>query len=503
MKVNSNLFPKVNIKKIVFCSTIATLFLVNTVSFSQSSQKILEAKTTIQDFAPKVGFADLIERISPAVVHVAIRGVPKSTVPPGFNFPPGSPFEEFFKRRPQEQAPQQQRKRRLGIGSGFIISADGYVVTNNHVIENGEEITVTLANKQEYDAKLVGTDKETDLAVLKIEVEQPLPFVPWGNDDNSRVGDWVIAIGHPFGLEGGASASTGIVSALGRNIQSGRYDNYIQSDAAINRGNSGGPLFNLDGEVIGVNTAILSPSGGSVGVGFSISSNLAQSVVNQLVESGQVERGLIGVQIAPVDDAIAESIGRNNKLGALVERVVPGKPADKAGIRAGDLILEFNKQDIIEMRNLPRIVAETKVGKSVPVKIWREGKLITKKIKVEKLQKDSFAARQEDGVEEKPIEPKTDEELGAELVSITPAVREKYALDDVEGVLLLNVRRNSLAALNGLRTGDVITRVGKAFVATSEELKSEFDEVKKKERKSVAIYYSRKSENRFLAFRFE
>ena len=503
MKISSNLFPKVNLKNIVLSSVIASLFFASTASFSQSSQSVQQAKATIQDFAPKAGFADLIEKISPAVVHVAISGVPKSTVPPGFNFPPGSPFEEFFKRRPQDQAPQQ-RKRRLGIGSGFIISSDGYVVTNNHVIENGEEIKVTLANKQEYDAKLIGKDKETDLAVLKIDVEQPLPFVPWGNDDQSRVGDWVIAIGHPFGLEGGASASTGIVSAVGRNIQSGRYDNYIQSDAAINRGNSGGPLFNLDGEVIGVNTAILSPSGGSVGVGFSISSNLAQSVVNQLVESGQVERGLIGVQISPVDDAIAESIGRNNKLGALVERVVPGKPADKAGIRAGDLILEFNKQDIIEMRNLPRIVAETKVGKSVPIKIWREGKLITKKIKVEKLQKDSFAANQESNTEEKTAEPKMDEELGAELVSITPEASEQYGLDDaIEGILLLNVRRNSLAALNGLRTGDVITRVGKVFVATSKELKSEFEEVQKKGRKSVAIYYSRKNENRFLAFRFE
>ena len=505
MRFCSNLFSKITVKQVISCSSVAALLLISATSYGQQQpENLVQAKATIQDFAPKAGFADLIEKISPAVVHVAISGVPKSTVPPGFNFPPGSPFEEFFKRQ-QPQAPQQQRKRRLGIGSGFIISADGYVVTNNHVIENGEEIKVTLANKKEYDAKLIGKDKETDLAVLKIEVDETLPFVPWGNDDKSRVGDWVIAIGHPFGLEGGASASTGIVSALGRNIQSGRYDNYIQSDAAINRGNSGGPLFNLDGEVIGVNTAILSPSGGSVGVGFSISSNLAQSVVSQLVESGQVERGLIGVQISPVDEAIAESIGRNNKLGALVERVVPGKPADKAGIRAGDLILEFNNQDIIEMRNLPRIVAETKVGKSVPVKIWRDGKLITKKIKVEKLQKDSFAANQQGGnTEEKEIEPKMDEEIGAELVSLTSEAREKYGLDEeLEGVLLLNVRRNSLAALNGFQAGDVITRVGKKFIETSEQLKSQFEKAQKKGSKSVAIYYSRKGENRFLAFRFE
>lgn len=504
MKVSSNFFSKNIVKDLLIGSIVASLVFTSFPALSQSSEKVQQAKATIQGFAPKAGFADLIEEISPAVVHVAINGVPKSTVPPGFNFPPGSPFGEFFKRIPREQAPQQQRKRRLGIGSGFIISADGYVVTNNHVVDGGEEIKVTLANKKEYDAKLVGSDKETDLAVLKIDAEKPLPFVPWGDDDQSRVGDWVIAIGHPFGLEGGASASTGIVSAVGRNIQSGRYDNYIQSDAAINRGNSGGPLFNLDGQVIGVNTAILSPSGGSVGVGFSISSNLAKSVVSQLIDNGQVERGLIGVQISPVDEAIAESIGRNNKFGALVERVVPGKPADKAGIRAGDLIVEFNNKDIIEMRNLPRIVAETKVGKKVPVKIWRDGKLISKKIKVEKLQNDSFAANDKGAKKEAPIEPKMDEELGAEIVSITPEVREQYGLaDDVEGVLLLNVQRNSLVSLNGLRTGDIVTRVDKVFIKSSKAFKAELDKIKKKGRKSVAVYYSRDNEDRFLAFRFE
>ena len=497
-------FPSNNVRTIFVGAVVASMLTHSSLVLSQSANSTQQAKATIHDFAPKSGFADLIERISPAVVHVAISGIPKNTVPQGFNFPPGSPFEEFFKQLPKQKAPQQQRKRRLGIGSGFVISPDGYVVTNNHVIANGEDIAVTLANNKEYVAKLVGADKETDLAVLKIEADEPLPFVPWGNDDQSRVGDWVIAIGHPFGLEGGASASTGIVSAVGRNIQSGRYDNYIQSDAAINRGNSGGPLFNLDGQVIGVNTAILSPSGGSVGVGFSISSNLAQSVVTQLIDNGQVERGLIGVQISPVDDAIAESIGRKNKLGALVERVVPGKPADKAGIRAGDLILEFNDQDIIEMRNLPRIVADTKVGKSVPVKIWRDGKLITKKIKVEKLQNDSFASNQKAKEKEQAVEPKMDEELGAELVSITPDVREQYGLnDDLEGVLILKVRRDSLAALNGFQSGDVVSRVGKKSISTTKDFKKALDKVKKNGANSVAIYFSRNNENRFLAFRFQ
>ncbi len=505
MKFLSNSFKKSAVKTILVGTTALAISVVVTPAFSKKAEiSVQQAKATIQDFAPKSGFADLIEKISPAVVHVAISGVPKNTAPQGFNFPPGSPLEDFFKQIPKQDSPKKPRKRKLGIGSGFLISADGYVVTNNHVIDSGEDITVTLANNKEYVAKLIGADKETDLAVLKIESDEVLPFVPWGNDKNSRVGDWVIAIGHPFGLEGGASASTGIVSAVGRNIQSGRYDNYIQSDAAINRGNSGGPLFNLDGEVIGVNTAILSPSGGSVGVGFSISSNLAQSVVSQLVETGQVERGLIGVQISPVDEAIAESIGRKNKLGALVERVVPGKPADKAGIRAGDLILEFNGQDIVEMRNLPRIVADTKIGKRVPIKIWRDGKLITKTIKVEKLSKDSFAANSGSTESEEQKEREMDKELGSEILTITPEVLEEYGLEEgLNGVLLLNVSREGLAAFNGLQSGDVIIRVGKKPVNSVKDFKAAIDKAKKAGAGSIAIYFSRKGENRFRAFRFQ
>lgn len=462
-------------------------------------------KATIEDFAPKAGFADLIEKISPAVVHVAISGVPKNALPEGFNFPPGSPFEEFFKQIPRQQTPKNQRKRQLGIGSGFIISADGYIVTNNHVVDNGEEITVTLANDEEYKAKLVGTDKETDLAVLKIESKEALPYVAWGNDKQSRVGDWVIAIGHPFGLEGGASASTGIVSALGRNIRSGRYDNYIQSDAAINRGNSGGPLFNLDGEVIGVNTAILSPSGGSVGVGFSIAATLAKSVVTQLIDKGEVERGLIGVQIASVDDAIAESIGRKNKRGALVEMVVPGKPADKAGIKAGDLILSFNGQEIVEMRNLPRIVAETKVGKRVPIKIWRDGKTITKKIKVERLAKDSFASNDgKRGNQDADSEVQKNTEFGMELVNLNDDSREQFGIDnDKEGVLVIDLEPTNLAAQNGLQEGDIIQRVGKSTVKSVEDFNKAIEKAKKAGFKSVAMYIDRAGDTRFRAFRFE
>ena len=504
MKFQINNLNKFGFKSILAGVTIASLIIASYPVLGQQSKSdtsVTEVKTTIADFTPKAGFADLIEAISPSVVHVAISGTPKSTLPEGFNFPPGSPFEEFFKQIPrQQQTPNKQRKRRLGIGSGFIISEDGYVITNNHVIDGGEDITVTLANSQEYDAELVGTDKETDLAVLKIEADEKLPFVPWGDDTKSRVGDWVIAIGHPFGLEGGASASTGIISAMGRNISSGRYDNYIQSDAAINRGNSGGPLFNLDGEVIGINTAILSPSGGSVGVGFSISSTLAKSVVDQLVTTGKVERGLIGVQISPVNDAIAESIGRKNKKGALVEAVIPGKPADKAGLKAGDLILKFNGQEIVEMRNLPRIVAGTKVGKKVPIEIWRDGKTVKKTIKVEKLATDSFASLSKP---EEKAKSQLDEELGAEVVTLNDQVREQYEFDEnLNGVLLLNVQPAGLAAQNGLQSGDVIVRVGKKTVTSVKSFKKAIEKAKNAGASSVAMFISRAGGERFRAFSF-
>ena len=514
MNVLTRAFPKTQFKLILtsaalvsFSTVLSAMIPLKTAYAEAANENLIEAKATIGDFAPKTGFADLIEQISPAVVSVEILGIPRVSSNPNFNIPPGSPFEEFFNRGPRQNNPDQQRKRKLGGGSGFIVSADGYIVTNNHVIDNGEDIIVTLANSQEYEAELIGTDEETDLAVLKIDTSEPLSFVNWGDDRQSRVGDWVIAIGHPFGLEGGASASTGIVSALGRDIQSGRYDNYIQSDAAINRGNSGGPLFNLDGEVIGVNTIIISPSGGgSVGVGFSIASNLAQSVTQQLIESGQVERGLIGVQIQPVDDAVAESIGRDDKRGALVERVVPGKPADKAGLEPGDLILEFNGQEIKEMRNLPRIVAGTKVGESVPIKIWRDGKTVTKKITVEKLEKSSFAQQSpsDDSQQKKEDEPQINEMLGAEILTVNDEVREKYKLaSDVEGVLLLNVEESGLAGFNGFQSGDVIIRVGKKSTNKAGQLEDALEDAKDSGAGSIAVYYSRNGENRFRAFRFE
>ena len=287
-------------------------------------------------------------------------------------FPPGSPFEEFFKDF-MEREPS--RRPSQSLGSGFIISDDGLIVTNNHVIEGAEEITVYLPDDREFLAKIIGKDIKTDIAVLKVDPgDEKLPFVEFGDSEILRVGDWVLAVGNPFGL--GGSVTAGIVSARGREIGQGQYDDFIQTDASINRGNSGGPLFNMNGKVIGINTAIFSQSGGSVGIGFAISSNLALSVVNQLKEFGRTRRGWLGVYIQEVTDEIANSLDFSESRGALVSSVKEGSPAEKAKILAGDIVLSFDGKAIGKMRELPRIVAETKVGSIVNVEIWREGRKI-------------------------------------------------------------------------------------------------------------------------------
>ena len=348
-------------------------------------------------------FADLAATLLPAVVNIsssqnvqarADRGGPE--VP---TFPPGSPFEQFFKDfldrnhppggqgGPQRRGPNRGEGpqpgpdggpgggRSVSLGSGFIIDPAGFIVTNNHVIDGADEISVTLQDNITLKATLVGKDDRVDLALLKVESDKPLKAVPFGDSDTGRVGDWVLAIGNPFGL--GGSVTAGIVSARGRDIRQGPYDDFIQTDAAINRGNSGGPLFNMAGEVIGINTAIYSPSGGSVGIGFSVPANLAKSVVAQLKEYGHARRGWLGVRIQQVTPDIAESIGLKDTAGAMVAGVNEGGPADAAKIRNGDVILKFNGQDVKEMKSLPRIVAETVIGKDVPVLLWRDGKQVT------------------------------------------------------------------------------------------------------------------------------
>lgn len=455
--------------------------------------------TPDRPFSPQAGFADLIAAVSPAVVHVAVSGtVPaRSSQFPDFNFPPGSPFEDFFDQfripKPEgEDGEEEEREQRpLGIGSGFIVSADGYIVTNHHVVQDADKITIRLVEGHEYEAELIGSDSKTDLALLKVDADETLPFVSWGDADKSRVGDWVLAIGNPFGL--GGSATVGIISARGRDIQSGPYDDYLQVDAAINRGNSGGPLFDLGGRVIGINTAIFSPNGGSVGIGFAIPSNLAEQVIGQLREKGRVDRGWLGVQIQSLSDELAEGFGRDDNSGALVSSVIPGSPAEDAKFRAGDIILEFDGKDIEEMRDLPRVVAEVTAGSKVDVRVWRDGKDEILGVRIGDYPEDEVLAK---------TGPESDEALGATLSELTDALRRQYRLgEDAEGVLVARVESAGLAAKNGLRPGDLIQRIGNKPVTSVADVESAVEIARESGSETVVFLVNRGGSSSFMPFK--
>ena len=318
-------------------------------------------------------FADLADKLMPSVVNISTTQTIKTqTTPFPFQFPPGSPFEDMFK---EFQKPTERKA--TSLGSGFVISKDGTVVTNNHVIANADDIIVRVNNK-EYEAKVLGADPYSDVAVLKIQSKDNFEPVDFGNSDKARVGDWVVAIGNPFGL--GGTVTSGIISARNRDINLTRYDDFIQTDASINQGNSGGPLFNMDGDVIGINTAIISPSGTSSGIGFAIPSNAASIIIDQLIKFGETKRGWLGVRIQQVTKEIADAAGLKEVSGAFIGGVSESGPADKGGIKAGDIILEFDGKKIETMRNLPRVVADTKPNKRVALKIWRDKKIITKRL---------------------------------------------------------------------------------------------------------------------------
>ncbi|CAH2599451.1 putative periplasmic serine endoprotease DegP-like [Rhodovastum atsumiense] len=443
-------------------------------------------------------FADLAERLLPGVVNIsssqtlAARNDRQGPEVP--MFPPGSPFEQFFRdfldrNRPpgQQRGPQAPPRRMQSLGSGFIIDPSGIVVTNNHVIEGADEVTVTLQDNTTLKATILGRDERTDIAVLKVTSDKPLAAVPFGDSDKIRVGDWVLAIGNPFGL--GGTVTAGIVSARGRDIQQGPYDNFIQTDAAINQGNSGGPLFNLNGEVIGINTAIYSRSGGSIGIGFSIPSTLAKTVVAQLRDYGRAKRGWLGVKIQQVTPEIADSMGMKEATGALVASVEDGGPAASAKIRGGDIITKFNGQDIKEMRNLPRIVAETEIGKTVPVTIWRDGHELNLNTTVGELPDDQkLAAASPDRPAPLAGRPVEVAGLGLKLTPITPEARERFSIGpDQKGVLVTEVAPNSPAADRGLKAGDVIVEVQQQEVASPGDVVDRVDRARKSNRRSVLM----------------
>lgn len=458
-------------------------------------------------------FAPLVEKLAPSVVNISTTAVKKSNGGDEreFRLPPGSPLEEFFRRFGEEfnrRGPPSPHKNDNGdkprqkvssLGSGFIISKDGLIVTNNHVVSGADEIQVRLEDTTTHKATIIGLDSKTDLALLKIEVNHDLPAVRFGDSDKMRVGDWVMAIGSPFGL--GGTVTAGILSARSRNINQGPYDDFFQTDAAINRGNSGGPMFNLDGEVIGVNTAIFSPSGGSVGIGFAISSNLVQNVISQLKKYGKTRRGWIGVQIQTVTPEIAEGLGLDEPRGALVSRLTQKGPAEKAGIQAGDVIVSFNNNDVTTMPELPRIVASTEIGSKVPVTVWRDGKEVDVRIVLGHLED-----AEEKGLlrSEKPqLRTETPEAdiLGMSLSEITDEARAEFNLSDTVdgGVLIVDIDSNSLAAEQGLRPGDVIMEAGRKSVTTPQDIMSAIDQAKKRKRKGLLLRIYSGGDIRFVS----
>lgn len=446
-------------------------------------------------------FADLAEELSPAVVNISTTQIVKSERGGNFpQFPPGHPFEDFFKDFGGKGKKGERERKATSLGSGFVIDEKGLVVTNNHVIDGADEIFVVFQDGEKVPAELVGTDPKTDIAVLRIDAkDKKLTAVPWGNSDKSRVGDWVMAIGNPFGL--GGTVTAGIISARGRDIRSGPYDDYIQTDASINKGNSGGPLFNMNGEVIGVNTAIFSQSGGSIGIGFAVPSALAKNVASQLVEFGQTRRGWLGVVIQNVTEELAEGLGLDDTDGVLVAGVPEDGPAFKSGIKAGDVILEFNGQDVGETRELSRLVAETSVGAEVEVELWRNGKKITKSVMLGELEK---AETQLASVNPSAKKPAVSEVMGMRLATVTPKIRQQFKLsDEVDGVIVVAVDDQSEAGEKDIRPGDQILEVQLKPVSDVDGVKKTLDEALDSDRKSVLMLIKRGLTSRFVALSTE
>lgn len=447
-------------------------------------------------------FADLAEKLLPSVVNISttqvVAGNHGLEMP---QVPRGSPFEDFFKEffDRNQQSPQRER-RATSLGSGFILDAEkGYVVTNNHVIADADEITVILHDDTRLEAKLVGRDQKTDVAVLQVDPgDLKLAPTVFGDSDAIRVGDWVVAIGNPFGL--GGSVTAGIVSARGRDIRAGPYDDFIQTDASINRGNSGGPLFNLEGEVIGINTAIYSPSGGSVGIGFSIPTSTAQPVIEQLIKHGKVRRGWLGVQIQQVTDEIAETLGLEEARGALVAAITEDGPAQKAGIKVGDVILEFDGKSVEEMRKLPRIVAETDVGKEVDVEVWRGKEEVEIKATLGALDEgEAKMAALSQKLPEKASDVEV-KELGMTLSVLNDEVIEKYKLgEEVRGVIVTEVDGDGPAAEKSVRPGDLIVEINQEDITSPAQVADQVKSAKEAGKKSVLLLLERQGGPRYVA----
>ncbi len=479
----------------------------------------LPAAAQAQSAAPNgpASVADLAEGLLGAVVNISTSQTVKGTEGPGAvpmpQLPEGSPFQDFFDEffKDRGGGPGGGSQKVQSLGSGFVIdAAEGIVVTNNHVIADADDIEVNFSDGVTLKAELVGTDTKTDIALLKVDPKgHRLTAVKFGDSNTMRIGDWVMAIGNPFGL--GGSVTVGIVSARNRDINSGPYDDFIQTDAAINRGNSGGPLFNMKGEVIGINTAIISPSGGSIGIGFSIPSQLAVGVVDQLREFGETRRGWLGVRIQPVTDDIAESLGMKEAKGALIAGVIKGGPVDDGSIQPGDVVTRFDGKEIDDMRDLPRIVAESPVGKAVDVVIVRKGVEQTVKVTLgrledgEKLADAEAGAGDEDGAGEEGKAVATATVLGMTIGELNGETRAKFGIaEDVGGVVVTEVAKDSAAAERGVQPGEVITEIAQESVSTPKDVMDRIAALKEQGRKNALLMLASKSgELRFVTIRMD
>ncbi len=489
-----------------------TTALIHTIKNTGSSARWLRAAvaaTVIGVAAPVMSapamaapdsFADLAEDLSPLVVNISTISRVEMRRPNFPQFGPGSPFEDFlrpFRDREDEEEPAEREARSLG--SGFVIDPDGYIVTNNHVIDEAEEITVRFSDDQEFDAEVIGTDPEGDLALLKIDAGKKLPYAKWGDSDKIRVGDWVMAIGNPFGL--GGTVTAGILSARHRNINAGPFDDYLQTDASINRGNSGGPTFNMQGQVIGVNTAILSPTGGNVGIGLAIPSSQAKYIVDQLREKGKVERGYLGVAAQNVSNAIADSLGLKDAKGALVSSVSEGGPGAKAGLQPGDVIIELGGKKVESLNKLLLMLSRSKVGATVPVKVVRDGKEKTIKVTLaERPGRDVIAAAGAPGGSSD--KSKTSAVLGMQLKDLTNEEVEGLGLGEkTTGPVVTRVKQGTDAARKGLQPGDIIDQANGVKVSSVADVQKQVDKVAEMEdRDMILLRIYKQAEDTFLHY---
>jgi serine protease Do len=475
---------------------IAGAFAVSLAAAVIAAPALAKGPESVADLA--AGLLDAVVNISTSQTIAASKGVP---IP---KLPEGSPFQDFFDEFFNQKGGQNDAPRRVqSLGSGFIIDSTGLIVTNNHVIEGADEIVANFNDGSKLKAKLVGRDEKTDIAILKVEATKALTAVKFGDSEVLRVGDWVMAIGNPFGL--GGTVTVGIVSARNRDINSGPYDNFIQTDAAINRGNSGGPLFNMDGEVIGINTAIISPSGGSIGIGFAIPSKTVANVIGQLREYGEARRGWLGVRIQEVTDDIAEGLGMKETRGALVAGVTEKGPAADAGIVAGDVILSFDGQAVNAMHELPRLVADEPIGKEVKVTVLRKGQEQDITVKLGRLEDDKAADATTPPAETPPAPVVVAGPLGLTLSDLSPTLRTQYGIKEgIAGVVVTAVADGSAASEKRVQAGDVIVEVSQESVKSPDDVQKRIDALKKDGRKSALLLLANKDGDlRFVAVKLD